>query len=53
MRRRSLAIGSIIGTTALVVSALVGSASSTAASGALAPYDKTKAGGTLTLVYTL
>jgi peptide/nickel transport system substrate-binding protein len=50
VRRRSLAIGSIIGTAALVLSALVGSATSTAASGALAPYDKTKAGGTLTLV---
>jgi peptide/nickel transport system substrate-binding protein len=50
VRRRWLAIGSIIGTAALVLSALVGSATSTAASGALAPYDKTKAGGTLTLV---
>ena len=50
MRRRSLVLNSAVGAAALLVSALVGTSASSAASGALAPYDAKKAGGTLTLV---
>lgn len=50
MRRRSLVLSSVIGAAALLASALMGTSASSAASGALAPYDAKKAGGTLNLV---
>ena len=50
MRRRSLVLNSIIGATALLVSALAATSTSAATGGALAPYDAKKAGGTVTFV---